>query len=140
MSIEDRRTQEIAEWNEREQRLLKRRDTLVILSIPGWTATVCLLPKFIQVLNTAIENPGITEEHWIFKTLALAVLVGWGVFEGAEYTEEARLAVLETLDRNGVDVADRVYVGRFPWVKHFVDNEQVTGKVIRWVRGLSNKE
>jgi len=140
MSIEDRRTQEIAGWNEREQRLLRRRDALVILSIPGWTAIVCLLPKFIQVLNTAVESPGVTKGHWIFKVLAGAVLAGWGVFEGAEYTEKARLETLEALDRNGVDVTDRVYVGRFPWVKHFVDNEQVAGKVTRWVRGLSKKE
>ena len=140
MSIENKSSQEIVEWNEREQTLLKRRDRLVILSIPGWIATVGLLPKLIETLSITIKNPEITGDNWIYNAMGLALIAGWGVFEGAEYTEAARLRVLETLNRNKVDVTKRVFVGKFPWVKHFVDEERIASKVGRWVKGLRNKE
>jgi len=140
MSIERERAQEIVGWNEREQKLLRRRDRLVALSIPGWMAIVGLLPKFIQTVNIAIKNPEITGDNWVYNAMGLAVIAGWGVFEGAEYTELARLRVLETLERNKVDVSKRVFAGKFPWVKHFVDEESVSSKIGGWVKGLRNKE
>lgn len=128
-SENDRRA-EIDGWFVEVDKLGKRRDALVFLSIPGWaTLFTVMLPRLVCALNLAIETGGDLEEGVAIKA-ALTWVASWGVFEIAEYTEKARIEILESLNRNGEEIGDEIInAGVFPWVRHLVDNEPVKSKI-----------
>ncbi|MBU1323142.1 hypothetical protein KKE48_00130 [Patescibacteria group bacterium] len=121
---------EIELWQQKAERLQKRRDRLVALSIPGWVSMAVVLPQFFnEALNSHEPIVG-----WLKIAAPLAVLAGWGVFEAAEYTEKARLQILSNLERAGVDISAMLTAGKFPWIRHFADGEPIRTKIARVFR------
>lgn len=128
--IEDSRQSEIAGWINEATRLQIKRDRFVTLSIPGWVAMAVTLPKFFQEASAGSESmPG-----WLKVITPLAIATGWGIFELAEYTEKSRLKVLGNLERAGFNTNTILSAGKFPWIKHFVDEEPVIQKIPRLLK------
>lgn len=87
-----------------------------------------VLPNFIDAA-LSFDQP---VESWLKIAAPLSVMAGWGIFEAAEYTEKARLELLAKLDRAGEDISEMINAGKFPWVRHFVDNEPLITKITRF--------
>jgi len=112
------------------EQLQRRRDRFVAASIPGWVSMAVVLPKLLQEAFDSSEPI----EFGLKIAGPLSILAGWGLFEAAEYTELARLKVIDNLHRAGEDVAEMLIAGKFPWVRHFADSEPTYIKIPRLLR------